>query len=67
MIYTAFKPLHDTLARLRLLVHLVDDNVTLTAVEEQELFLWLRDLTALAVDQALEVEKVTGAAAREGA
>lgn len=63
-INTAFKPLHDTLARLHLLVRLIDDNVTLTAAEEHEIYVWLRDMTATAANQAVEAEEAVARAAR---
>ena len=64
-IEAAFKPLHDTLARLHLLTHLVDDNVHLTAAESQDLHGWLREMTALATDQAIEAETAASKAVQE--
>lgn len=52
----SFKALHHSLARLRLLVLLSDDNVTLTAAEQQDLYLWKRNLVTLAAEQAIEAE-----------
>ncbi|MGE4125736.1 MAG: hypothetical protein AB7E59_10795 [Pusillimonas sp.] len=52
-----FKPLHDTLARLRMLTHLVDGNVSLRPTEPAELHNWLCDLTREAVDLAVEIEQ----------
>lgn len=55
-IETAFAPLHDTLARMRLLIHLTDEDTNLTAPEEQELSIWLLELTTTAADLAIKAE-----------
>lgn len=56
-IEAAFKPLHDTLARLNLLTRLADENVILTAAESQDFANWLRDLVSQAISQAIEAEQ----------
>lgn len=52
-----FKPLHDTLVRIRMLTHLVYDNVSLRPSEPAELHKWLCDLTREAVDHAIDIEQ----------
>lgn len=56
-IEAAFEPLHITLARLRLLVHLTDENIMLDAAGQQDLHDWLHDLVNTAQDHAIEAEK----------
>lgn len=56
-IEAAFRPLHDTLARLNLLTHLTDENVMLPATESQDLSNWLRDLASKAISQAIAAEQ----------
>lgn len=55
-IETAFESLHITLARLRLLVRLTDENI-IDAAGQQDLHDWLHDLVNTAQDQAIEAEK----------
>jgi len=64
-IEAAFEPLHITLARLRLLTHLIGDDLTLSESERAELSLWLRDLVSTAQDQAIEAEQVASTPAKE--
>ena len=59
-----FRELHTTLARLRLLTHLTDENVMLDAAGQQDLSEWLHHLATLAADQAVAVESVAFEAAR---
>jgi len=61
-----FRDLHSTLARLRLLTHLTDENVMLDAAGQQDLSEWLHYLATLAADQAVEVEALAFEVAREG-
>lgn len=60
-IEAAFEPLHITLARLRLLVHLTDENITLDAAGQQCLSEWLHHLAALAAGQAIHAEQKVAA------
>lgn len=64
-IEAAFEPLHITLARLRLLVRLTDENIMLDAAGQQDLHDWLRDLVSTAQDQAIEAEQVASTPAKE--
>lgn len=60
-IEAAFRPLHDTLARLRLLVRLTDENIMLDAAGQQDLSEWLHHLATLAADQAIHAEQEVAA------
>lgn len=60
-IEAAFEPLHITLARLRLLVRLTDENVMLDAAGQQDLHDWLHDLVNTAQDQAIHAEQEVAA------
>lgn len=64
-IEAAFEPLHITLARLRLLVRLTDENIMLDAAGQQDLHDWLHDLVNTAQDQAIEAEQVASTPAKE--
>lgn len=65
-IEAAFEPLHITLARLRLLVHLTDENIMLDAAGQQDLHDWLRDMVNTAQDQAIGAEMALSVNDREG-
>lgn len=60
-IEAAFEPLHITLARLRLLVRLTDENITLDAAGQQCLSEWLDHLATLAAAQAIHAEQEVAA------
>jgi len=64
-IEAAFEPLHITLARLRLLVHLTDENITLDAAARQCLSEWLHHLAALGASQAILAEQKVASAPKE--
>lgn len=66
-IEAAFEPLHITLARLRLLVRLTDENIMLDAAGQQCLSEWLHHLATLAAAQAIHAEQKVASAPTKGA
>jgi len=63
-----FRDLHSTLARLRLLTLMADENIMsmLPAADQQDLAEWLHHLATLAANQALEVESAASEIPQEG-
>ena len=53
---TSFEQLHDTLAHMRLLLLLTDENVTLDDAQKQDLHIWLNNMAETAASQAIAAE-----------
>lgn len=64
-----FRDLHSTLARLRLLTLMADENVMamLPIADQQDLAEWLHHLASLAADQAVELDSAAMEVMKEAA